>query len=442
MGYKGVCMNIKQAKNEIKNAIGAYLEKNEEGEYRLEERFCRPLLLIGPPGCGKTAIMAQIATELGVNLVSYTITHHTRQSAIGLPIVEKKVFDGREYMVTEYTMSEILASVYQKIEESGVSEGILFLDEINCVSETLLPTMLQFLQYKTFGSHKVPRGFVICCAGNPPQYNRSARDFDIVTLDRVRRIFVEVDHEVFLEYAVETRMHGAVQSFLDIKRDALYKVEADIEEIRFVTARSWEDLSVMLLAYERGGYPITEELILEYVEDPEIAEDFFLYYGLYEKYRSEFAITDILLGVKKEGDEGMKRAPFDEKLSLIHLMLDWLGARFHTYKKQLASQKKWMLKLKQGGSEKEKADFEEAEDRRQEEIDKTDESLRHALLFLDRTYGEGQEMVLFLTGLGRDPDARAFLEDIGNETYEKYSHLLLLSKERQGLKRDIARIQK
>ena len=41
-------------------------------------------------------------------------------------------------------MSEIIASVYDKIEKTGIREGILFLDEINCVSETLAPTMLQF----------------------------------------------------------------------------------------------------------------------------------------------------------------------------------------------------------------------------------------------------------------------------------------------------------
>ena len=46
------------------------------------------------------------------------------------------------------------------------SEGILFIDEINCVSETLAPTMLQFLQCKTFGNQAVPAGWVIVAAGN------------------------------------------------------------------------------------------------------------------------------------------------------------------------------------------------------------------------------------------------------------------------------------
>ena len=97
-----------------------------------------------PPGVGKTQIMEQIARECELGLVAYTITHHTRQSAVGLPFIEHKVYGGKEYAVTEYTMSEIVASVYDRIRDTGLKEGILFIDEINCVSETLAPAMLQF----------------------------------------------------------------------------------------------------------------------------------------------------------------------------------------------------------------------------------------------------------------------------------------------------------
>ena len=103
---------------------------------------------MGPPGIGKTQVMEQVARECGVALVAYTITHHTRQSAVGLPFIRQRNYGGKDVSVTEYTMSEIIASIYAKMEATGLSEGILFIDEINCVSETLAPTMLQFLQCK------------------------------------------------------------------------------------------------------------------------------------------------------------------------------------------------------------------------------------------------------------------------------------------------------
>ena len=220
-------MNIKQAKQEIINTVQAYLTKDETGEYAIPVERQRPVLLIGPPGIGKTAIMEQVAQECGINLVSYTITHHTRQSAIGLPFISKKTYDGEDVSVTEYTMSEIIASIYDQIEQSGIHEGILFLDEINCVSETLAPTMLQFLQYKTFGNHRVPDGFVIVTAGNPPEYNKSVRDFDIVTYDRVKRIYIEEDFSVWKEYAYKAQIHGAILSYLEIKKNNFYSVVSE-----------------------------------------------------------------------------------------------------------------------------------------------------------------------------------------------------------------------
>jgi len=84
-----------------------------------------------------------------------------------LPVISHRTWQGQEYAVTEYTMSEIIGSVYETMERTGYREGILFIDEINCVSETLTPTMLQLLQAKRFGEYRVPAGWVIVTAGNP-----------------------------------------------------------------------------------------------------------------------------------------------------------------------------------------------------------------------------------------------------------------------------------
>ena len=98
----------------------AYFTKNEFGNYVIPIEKQRPVFLMGPPGIGKTAIMAQIASEMGVGLLSYSMTHHTRQSALGLPFIKTKTFGGVEYNVSEFTMSEILsveASMEEKLQE-------------------------------------------------------------------------------------------------------------------------------------------------------------------------------------------------------------------------------------------------------------------------------------------------------------------------------------
>ena len=242
-------MNIKQAKNEVIRTVRAYLEKRDNGEYVIPVIRQRPLLLLGAPGIGKTQIMEQVANVCGIGLVSYTITHHTRQSAVGLPFIREKTYGEQTYSVTEYTMSEIIASVYEKIEK-GKKEGILFIDEINCVSETLAPTMLQFLQCKTFGNQAIPEGWIIVAAGNPPEYNKSVRDFDMVTLDRVRRIMVEPDYPAWKEYARRQRIHSGILSYLELRPQNFYRVQTDVDGMLFVTARGWEDLSTLIQVYE------------------------------------------------------------------------------------------------------------------------------------------------------------------------------------------------
>ena len=322
-------MNIKEAKEQIKNAMTAYFTKDEFGSYAVPVEKQRPVFLMGPPGIGKTAIMEQIAQELDVCLVSYSMTHHTRQSALGLPFIEKKVFNGKEYQVSEYTMSEIIASVYETMEATGKKEGILFLDEINCVSETLAPTMLQFLQCKTFGNQAVPGGWVIVAAGNPPEYNKSVREFDLVTLDRVRRIDIEPKLSVWQDYARAHRLHPAVTAYLELRPQHFYKIENDVDGVQFVTARGWEDLSAYLQAADRLTLPVDEGVIGQYLRHPEVARDFAAYWVLYRKYHEDYGVEDILQG--KPYDAVIARAmdaSFDERISLVSLLLAGLNTRF------------------------------------------------------------------------------------------------------------------
>ena len=322
-------MDIKRAKEEIKNSIQAYLAKDEFGEYKIPAVRQRPVLLMGAPGIGKTAVMEQVARECGVALVSYSITHHTRQSAIGLPFISHKEYGGREYAVTEYTMSEIIASVYDKMEQTGLKEGILFIDEINCASETLAPAMLQFLQCKTFGAHKVPDGWLIAAAGNPPEYNKSVREFDVVTLDRVKKIDVEPNFTVWKEYAYKQGIHGAITSYLEIRKNHFYAMETTVDGKRFVTARGWEDLSTILKVYEEMNLPVDESLVYQYLQHKKIAKDFANYLDLYKKYRTDYRVDDILRGeYTKQAVEKLQMAPFDERLSVMGLLLSRLSENF------------------------------------------------------------------------------------------------------------------
>ena len=485
-------MDIKRAKEEIRHTIEAYLMKNSHGEYMIPSMRQRPVLLMGPPGIGKTQIMEQVARECGIALVAYTITHHTRQSAIGLPFISEKEYGGEKKQVTEYTMSEIVASVYDKMEETGLRDGILFIDEVNCVSETLAPAMLQFLQYKTFGNHKIPDGWIITAAGNPPEYNKSVREFDIATLDRIKRIDVEADFNVWKEYAAKVNIHSAVLSYLTARPQYFYQVETTVDGKIFATPRGWEDLSEFLKVYEKLDLPFDREVVGQYIQHAKIAKDFAAYLELYRKYQSLYQIDEILSGNRSEAlMEQAARAPFDERLSVISLILSKLNNEFRrianrenilelvfgrlkTYKESQEAEEqpfRYMeqlleeYRLEYEGKKKaglltrdEQYEYRDAgellgryaqavrgetENRKDEVFSRLADlfgkdreeyetlcryglgMLEYAFDFMEGTFGDSQEMVIFITELNTSYYAVRFLEENECERYFRYNKRLL-----------------
>ncbi len=492
-------MNIKRAKQEIKNSIEAYLKKDAYGEYVIPSIRQRPILLMGPPGIGKTQIMEQIAKECEIGLVAYTITHHTRQSAIGLPFIKEKSYGGQMFSVTEYTMSEIIASVYDKIEQTGLQEGILFIDEINCVSETLAPTMLQFLQCKMFGNQKVPEGWIIVAAGNPPEYNKSVREFDIVTLDRIKKIDVEENYEVWKEYAYQADIHPAVISYLDIRKDYFYRIETTVDGKMFATARGWEDLSQFLKAYEEIGKKADREVVHQYIQHWKIAKDFANYLELYEKYKKDYGLERILEGHYGEDTlEQLKWASFDERLSVVGMLIgkmsqlckeyceaDAFVTQLFAYLKEfkacgsieetvtsareeyeakrkaeqltkfadricrkvlltLESYEQMLKKDHLSGDEAFAAvrgEFGKETETRERVADKALTAMNHAFDFMEDAFGDSQEMVSFVTELNTNYYTIQFLKEYDCDKYYKYNKGLLFEEKHQEILKQLDEVE-
>lgn len=496
-------MNINQAKDYIKDSIQIYLKKDEFGDYRIPVVRQRPIFLLGAPGIGKTAIMEQIAQEMGIALVSYSMTHHTRQSALGLPFIKEKEYGGKRYDVSEYTMSEIIASIYDTMEESGVKEGILFLDEINCVSETLAPSMLQFLQYKVFGKHKVPEGWVIVTAGNPPEYNKSVREFDVVTMDRLKVLEVEADYDTWKIYARQRGVHGAVLNFLELKKEYFYHMETTAKGRSYVTARGWEDLSQVMLMYEEDGLKVDEELFSQYLSNEKIVKEFAAYYDLYNKYKRDYQVEALLSGkVSDPMIEKARKASFDERLSLLGMLLDTVSNEMKDIVETSAFLSELMIPLKAAkeaesvygmldkqaqardqlmknlekanslsGAEKRKhkriyafltttkrelseqnvADGELAFASVKERFDrlvadmksavaKTSERIHYLFEFVSQAFEDGNEMLVLVTEFTVNPESSKYISMFGCEDYHKYNEVLMVSKRQEDLRDEIANL--
>lgn len=313
-------VTIAQAHDAIAQAARIYFTRDQLGNYRIDRRRARPLCLMGPAGIGKTEVVRQVAQEQGLAFLSYSITHHTRQSAIGLPRLVEKEMGGRTVSMTEYTMSDIIAQVYRTMEDTGLQEGILFLDEFNCASESLRPILLQLLQDKSFGPHRIPDGWMLVLAGNPTEYNRSATELDPVTADRVRLLHIAPDYPAWKEYARKKGLHPVILSYLDCHKDHFYLYRQDNDGTALVTARGWEDLSVMIGYLEELGEQPQLSLVAQYIQSGEVAHSFFSYWILYASLYSSDTIN-LILARSPKALPLISRMDFQWRLSLLSALL-------------------------------------------------------------------------------------------------------------------------
>lgn len=376
-------ITIEQAKAQLEAICRTYLDTDSEGNPLIPTNRQRPVMLMGPAGIGKTDIPKQTAEKLGLGYVSYSITHHTRQSALGLPKIVLKNYGGNEVSATEYTASEIVAAVKDEIERTGNPNGILFLDEINCASETLSAPLMQLFQNKTLGQSKIPDGWVIIMAGNPPEYNKSVKEFDAVTRDRIRIINVIPDSKAWLEYAQAKNIHPAIISFIKSEPENIYKFEENENSI--VTPRGWEELSITLRAYEAGGFPITVDLIEQFLSVPTIAASFYDYYRMVSEIVSDKEIGMIIDGSISASAKANLRS---SAVSVRFMLVECLKRQLHNIALEDAA----------GASD----------------------ALTNVADFIEDTYGKSGELEILMGEILSDPTIVKAAIRSGNERFRKY----------------------
>lgn len=345
---------------------------------------------------------------------------------------------------------------------------------------------------------------MIVAAGNPPEFNKSVREFDVVTLDRIKLVYVEADFEVWKEYAYQADIHPAILSYLGVKNSYFCQIETTVDGKLFATPRGWEDLSRLIEVYEildkkrktegqKAGITADREVIFQYIQHRKIAKDFANYLELYYKYQDDYQVDEILSGeIKETLLNRLAKASFDERLSVIGLLLARLSSHFkqiydmEQLLNQLVYQLKEIIKRAEEESEditacleqtirqmeKERLHKKEAEllGRREEqrllqlihklesysqvlksehlntikeqknclkklisdanedyetvfELGKT--MLEYGFDFMEAAFGNGQEMVIFITELNTSYYCVSFLREYGCERYYQYNKSLL-----------------
>ena len=246
----------------------------------------------------------------------------------------------------------------------------------------------------------------------------------------------------------------------------------------FATARGWEDLSRLIQVYETLDKEVDREVVYQYIQHPMIAKDFAAYLALYNKYKTDYAVEDLLQGKWTPITLGkIRNASLDEHLSIVGLLNGKLSQLFadcyfmdayvtklygymteyrdnlpemtleSIYKKaendfQTAKKSELLTKNEEkvfirtvnffeneisekGTYEQTKTAFTAEADSLETQTEYISKTLQNVFDFMEAAFGDSQEMVAFITELNANYYSLWFIRENGSDQYYRHNKGLL-----------------
>lgn len=188
----------------------------------VEHRVQLSTMIWGPPGIGKSSIVAQTAQAYDLEMIDLRLSQLAPTDLRGLPVADHKEGISRWYP------PEFLPRTGQ---------GILFLDEVNLAPPAIQGIAQQLILDRRVGSYRVPEGWFIWAAGNRKEDRAAVFDMPAPLANRFIHLVVEPDFESFKSYALAHGMHEHLVAFLSFRPALLHKF--DPQQPAWPSPRSW-----------------------------------------------------------------------------------------------------------------------------------------------------------------------------------------------------------
>ena len=186
----------------------------------VEQRLLLSLMLWGPPGIGKSSIVAEVALQHQLQLVDLRLSQLAPTDLRGLPVAE----DG----VSRWFPPEFLPSGGQ---------GILFLDEINMAPPAMQGIAQQLILDRQVGSYRVPEGWFIWAAGNRKSDRAAVFEMPSALANRFIHLDLAPDFDSFKAWALREGLSEQVLAFLAFRPTLLHQIDA--QRPNWPSPRSW-----------------------------------------------------------------------------------------------------------------------------------------------------------------------------------------------------------
>lgn len=209
--------------NDLQSYLSALLQKDLK----------MSVMIWGPPGIGKSSIVAQLAQEHGLVLIDLRLSQLAPTDLRGLPVAENQVatWYPPEFLPTE-------------------GRGILFLDELNLAPPAMQGMAQQLILDRKVGRYRVPDGWFIWAAGNRKEDRASVFDMPAPLANRFLHLEILPELDSFKQYALTGIIHEQILAFLSFRSELLHK--PDHQNPAWPSPRSWEMASKL----HEAGIPV------------------------------------------------------------------------------------------------------------------------------------------------------------------------------------------
>ena len=202
-----------------------------------------PAFIWGPPGVGKSAIVAQLAAERGLALLDIRAPLLDPTDLRGIPAV---VGDRAEWFAPSF------------LPRADAPRGILFFDELNAAPPIVQASLYQLVLDRRIGEYTLPSGWHIVAAGNREQDRSVVFRMPDALANRFVHLEFEASFDDWRSWAIARGLNPIVVAFLSLRRELLHKPGGN--ERAFPTPRSWEMAADILDAFD-GGTPPDDAIV-------------------------------------------------------------------------------------------------------------------------------------------------------------------------------------
>jgi hypothetical protein len=197
----------------------------------------RPLFLWGPPGIGKSELVADIAQELGGHMIDLRLGQMEPTDIRGIPFYNKDT-GKMDWAEPVDLPTEEFASQYPIV--------VLFLDEMNSAAPSVQAAAYQLILNRRSGKYFLPDNVVMVAAGNRESDKGVTYRMPTPLANRFIHQEMRVDFPSYQEWAVNNNIHKDVVGYLSFAKQDLYDFDPKSASRAFATPRSWTFVSQIL----------------------------------------------------------------------------------------------------------------------------------------------------------------------------------------------------